>query len=79
LWFVERELKFRHSEFERQRLMGEERPDLARKVRWVAEEDGDGAGYGIHSFAREPRMFELEPPLADAVRLSPHTYQASFG
>lgn len=113
-------------DFERRRLAAEERPDLARKVRWVAEEDGDGAGYDIlsfdregrerlvevkttlggrttpfyltrnecslaeertdafrlmrlYSFAREPRMFELEPPLADAVRLSPQTYRASFG
>jgi hypothetical protein len=112
--------------FERQRLESEERGDLARKVRWVAQEDGDGAGYDIHSFdrdgrdrlievkttlggattpfyltrnelavseertesfrllrvhsfAREPRMFEIVPPLAEAVRLSPHTYQASFG
>ncbi|HWA60554.1 MAG TPA: DUF3883 domain-containing protein [Caulobacteraceae bacterium] len=111
--------------FERQRLQTEDRPDLARKVRWVAQEDGDGAGYDIlsfdrsgrerfvevkttlggrktpffltrneydlaeertdafrllrvYSFAREPRMFELAPPLADAVRLSPQTYQASF-
>lgn len=111
--------------FERDRLMGEERPDLARKVRWVAQEDGDGAGYDIHSFDREgrerlievkttcggqttpfyltrnehalaeerldafrlmrvysfqrdARMFEIKPPLAEAVRLSPHTYQASF-
>lgn len=112
-------------DFERQRLAGEDRPDLARKVRWVAEEDGDGAGYDIlsfdregrerlvevkttlggrttpfyltrnecslaeertdafrlmrlYSFAREPRMFELAPPLAEAERLSPHTFQASF-
>jgi len=111
--------------FERHRLEGEVRPDLARKVRWVAPEDGDGAGYDIHSFdpdgrerlievkttlggrttpfyltrnenslaeerldafrllrvysfAREARMFEIRPPLAEAVRLSPHTYQASF-
>jgi hypothetical protein len=111
--------------YERHRLQAEDRPDLARKVRWVAREDGDGAGYDIlsfdlaggerlievkttlggrttpfyltrnehdlaeervdafrlmrvHSFAREPRMFELIPPLADAVRLSPHTFQASF-
>lgn len=111
--------------FERSRLEAEARPDLARKVRWVAQEDGDGAGYDIHSFepdgrdrlvevktttgnrttpfyltrneyalaeerldafrlmrvysfAREPRMFELAPPLAEAVRLSPHTFQASF-
>lgn len=111
--------------YERHRLQTEDRPDLARRVRWVAQEDGDGAGYDIlsfdpagrerlievkttlggrttpfyltrnehdlaeertdafrllrvHSFAREPRMFELAPPLAEAVRLSPHTFQASF-
>ena len=111
--------------FERQRLLDEDRPDLARKVRWVAEEDGDGAGHDIlsfdreggerlvevktkrgnqttpffltrnehalseertdafklmrlYAFAREPRMFELTPPLGEAVRLSTHTYQARF-
>ena len=112
-------------EFERQRLVSEERPDLASKVRWVAQEDGDGAGYDIlsfdrsgrerlvevkttrgarttpffltrnehalaeeradafklmrlYSFAQEPRMFELAPPLGEAVRLSTHTYLARF-
>lgn len=35
---------------ERARLEMAERPDLARKVRWVSEEDGDGAGYDILSF-----------------------------
>jgi hypothetical protein len=111
--------------FERSRLEADERPDLARRVRWVAQEDGDGAGYDIlsfdregrerfvevkttlgsrttpfyltrnecaladerpdafrlmrlYSFAREPRMFELEPPLSEVVRLSPHTYEARF-
>lgn len=110
---------------EQQRLESEERPDLARKVRWVAQKDGDGAGYDIHSFdregrdrlievktttgprttpffltrnehalseervdafrllrvhsfARDPGMFEITPPLTDFVRLSPHTFQASF-
>src|ERR1051326_3080860 len=33
-----------------QRQLESERPDLARKVRWVADEDGDGAGYDILSF-----------------------------
>ena len=111
--------------FECQRLMSEERPDLARKVRWVAQEDGDGAGYDIlsfdssgaerlvevkttrgsqttpffltrneyalaeeradafklmrlYSFAQDPRMFELTPPLGETVRLSTHTYEARF-
>ncbi|MDI1264928.1 MAG: DUF3883 domain-containing protein [bacterium] len=36
--------------FERQKLQANDRPDLARKVRWVSEEDGDGAGYDILSF-----------------------------
>ena len=35
---------------ERHKLAKAERRDLARKVRWVAREDGDGAGYDILSF-----------------------------
>lgn len=35
---------------ERKQLTLADRDDLARKVRWVAEEDGDGAGYDIYSF-----------------------------
>ena len=35
---------------ERKNLAKFYRPDLARKVRWVAAEDGDGAGYDILSF-----------------------------
>lgn len=35
---------------EHARLRAADRPDLARKVRWVAQEDGDGAGYDIRSF-----------------------------
>lgn len=37
-------------EFERRRLASQDRTDLARKVRWVAQEDGDGAGFDILSF-----------------------------
>jgi hypothetical protein len=37
-------------DYERQTLIKLERPDLARKVRWISEEDGDGAGYDIRSF-----------------------------
>ncbi|MCK0195729.1 DUF3883 domain-containing protein [Ancylobacter sp. 6x-1] len=36
---------------ERASLQAVGREDLARKVRWVSEEDGDGAGYDIESFA----------------------------
>jgi hypothetical protein len=35
---------------EQRRLADADRSDLARKVRWVASEDGDGAGYDIRSF-----------------------------
>jgi hypothetical protein len=37
-------------DFERRQLEQQDRADLARKVRWVAQEDGDGAGYDIRSF-----------------------------
>lgn len=36
------------------------RDDLARKVRWVSEEDGDGAGYDIASFAPDGRSRLIE-------------------
>lgn len=35
---------------ERSLLIQHGRSDLARKVRWVSQEDGDGAGYDIASF-----------------------------
>jgi len=101
------------------------RDDLARKVRWVSEEDGDGAGYDaasyaldgrrrlievkttigcertpfhitrnelavaderrsewclfrIWNFSREPKAFELYPPLEVHISLTATMYQASF-
>lgn len=101
------------------------RDDLARKVRWVSEEDGDGAGYDIASFepdgrhrlievkttngwertpfhisrnelavseerradwclfrlwnfSREPKAFELRPPLDAHVSLTATSFQACF-
>lgn len=49
-------------DLERRRLFDESRPDLARKVRWVAMEDGDGAGFDVLSFdARgEERLIEVK-------------------
>jgi hypothetical protein len=35
---------------ERHQLTKADRSDLARKVRWVSAEDGDGAGYDVFSF-----------------------------
>lgn len=110
---------------ERAALRSAGRDDLARKVRWVSDEDGDGAGYDIASFAldglprlievkttnrwertpfhitrnelavaeerrsewrlfrlwnfsREPKAFELHPPLDAHVSLTATTFQASF-
>ena len=110
---------------ERAVLIQHSRDDLARKVRWVAEEDGDGAGYDIASFepdgrprlvevkttngwertpffisrneldvanerraewrllrlwdfSREPKAFELHPPLDAHVSLTAQTFQANF-
>lgn len=37
-------------EVERRRLVAQDRADLANKIRWVAMEDGDGAGFDILSF-----------------------------
>ncbi len=106
-------------------LRGAGRDDLARKVRWVSEEDGDGAGYDIASFtpdgrprlievkttngwertpfhitsnelavaeerradwclfrlwsfSREPKAFELRPPLDAHVSLTATAFRASF-
>ena len=52
-------------ELERRRLSAADRPDLARKVRWVAEEDGDGAGYDVLSFneAGAERLLEVKTTL----------------
>lgn len=47
---------------ERQHLMKAEKPGLAKEVRWVAAEEGDGAGYDILSFDLEdrPRLPEVK-------------------
>ena len=49
-------------EIERCRLAGANRTDLARKVRWIAAEDGDGAGYDVLSFdpAGQGRLLEVK-------------------
>src|ERR1700733_3639411 len=47
---------------EKRQLAEAERPDLARKVRWTAAEDGDGAGYDVLSFDRAgtERLIEVK-------------------
>jgi len=110
---------------ERSTLLAAGRVDLANRVRWVSQLDGDGAGFDIASFdtngrdrlievkttngwertpfyitcnelavsrarranwhlvrlwnfSREPRAFELRPPLEPHVQLMAIAYQASF-
>lgn len=47
---------------ERRRLTEADRPDLADQVRWVAVEEGDGAGYDVLSFRNtgEARLIEVK-------------------
>jgi len=45
---------------ERTHLVTVGRLDLAERVRWVSEEDGDGAGYDIASFSSEGRNRLIE-------------------
>jgi len=110
---------------ERASLLAAGRTDLAGRIRWVSQTDGDGAGYDILSFdpdgrdrlievkttkgwertpfhitrnelavaegrrgdwrlvrlwnfAREPRAFELRPPLEAHVSLMATSYQVNF-
>jgi hypothetical protein len=111
--------------FEQARLRDAGRSDLARKVDWIAESQGDGPGFDIlsftergeerllevktttgyeltpfflsanecalseerpenfrifrlYDFAREPKAFEIAPPLKDALFLRTANYRASF-
>lgn len=112
-------------EVERDRLQRANRDDLSDKVRWISDEQGDGAGYDIisftpqgeerlievkttngaartpfflsrtehevseqrvdawrlyrvHLFAQSPRIFTIDPPLAQAVHLRAEAWRASF-
>lgn len=50
------------AERERATLTQQGRGDLADRVRWVSEEDGDGLGYDIASFdlSGQPRLIEVK-------------------
>lgn len=56
-------------EFERKRLHDAGAPELSRRVRWVAQEDGDGAGYDIASWEQNemPRLIEVKTTTGTAV------------
>lgn len=44
-------------DLEKERLMKENREDLAQKVFWESEENGDGAGYDIKSFEKRDEEY----------------------
>jgi hypothetical protein len=58
-------------EVERQQLEKIDRMDLARKVRWVAAEDGDGAGYDILSFDQRGRERLIEVKTTNGAARTP--------
>jgi Domain of unknown function (DUF3883) len=49
-------------DLDRRQLNESDRPELARKVRWTAAEDGDGAGYDVLSFdlRGQERLIEVK-------------------
>ena len=49
-------------EVERHQLRNAERSDLAEKVKWIAADEGDGAGYDVLSFTMSgnPRLIEVK-------------------
>ena len=58
-------------EVERKKLAKAERSDLAQKVRWVALEDGDGAGFDILSFEPNGRECLIEVKTTNGAAKTP--------
>ena len=56
---------------ERFMLRSADRDDLARKVRWISEEEGDGAGYDIASFTPNGRERLIEVKTTNGWEFSP--------
>jgi Domain of unknown function (DUF3883) len=58
-------------DLERARLAEANRVDLAQKVRWVSEEDGDGAGYDVLSFDTGGRESLIEVKTTNGAARTP--------
>jgi hypothetical protein len=56
---------------ERSRLKGIDRADLARKVKWISAEEGDGAGFDILSFDETGKERLLEVKTTIGYQLTP--------
>src|ERR1700730_17484889 len=57
--------------FERQYLITQGRSDLAKKVRWVSQEDGDGAGYDIRSYDQRGSERLIEVKTTNGLQTTP--------
>ena len=57
--------------YERDALTAVGREDLAQQIRWVSEEDGDGAGYDIASFDADGRQRLIEVKTTDGWERTP--------
>lgn len=58
-------------DLERGRLSAADRDDLARKVRWTAMEDGDGAGFDVASFDPDGRERLIEVKTTNGAATTP--------
>lgn len=58
-------------DLERNRLLRLDREYLSKKVRWVSEEDGDGAGFDIRSFEPDGRERLIEVKTTNGSRNTP--------
>jgi hypothetical protein len=58
-------------EIEKNKLERLKRPDLLKKVRWVSEDEGDGAGYDILSFEPDGRERLIEVKTTNGAARTP--------
>jgi Domain of unknown function (DUF3883) len=58
-------------EIERKQLLKADRTDLAKEVRWISREEGDGAGYDILSFDPTGRKRLIEVKTTNGAARTP--------
>jgi len=56
---------------ERQRLVAADRGDLARRIRWVSVEEGDGAGYDVLSYDQHGKEQLIEVKTTNGAARTP--------
>jgi hypothetical protein len=58
-------------EIEKRKLEKSNRPDLLKKIGWISQEDGDGAGYDILSFEPDGRKRLIEVKTTNGAARTP--------